>query len=277
MSFKLLALDLDDTLLDEEFKISSVNRCAIRRAVDHGVLVTLATGRMFRSAVPHARDLQIDLPLITYHGALIRTVEGEETLYHQPVPIDLAREVAILAESQNFHVNAYINDELFVAEENEFSRYYQNLAKVKVTAVGSLSAYLHTPPTKLTIVNREGRMEGFKNELIEKYSDRLAITISRPYFLEITDRLATKGQALKFLAEMHQIPQAEVAAIGDSYNDLDMLLYAGIGVAVENARDEVKAVANVITKGNTEHGVAAFIEKYLFQGEGELCSCMSKK
>lgn len=271
MSFKLLALDLDDTLLDEDFKISSVNRCAIRRAVDMGVLVTLATGRMFQSAAVHARDLQIDLPLITYHGALIRTVGGEETLYHQPIPVGLAKEVAALAESQNLHVNAYINDELFVAEENEFSHYYQNLAKVKVTAVGSLPTFLDTPPTKLTIINRSGRMEEFKNQLIATYSDRLAITISRPYFLEITDRLATKGQALKFLAARHQIPQAQVAAIGDSYNDLDMILYAGIGVAVENARDEVKAVANVITKKNTEHGVAAFIEKYLFKGEGELC------
>ena len=267
MTFKLLALDLDDTLLGEDFKISPENREAIRRAAQSGVLVTLATGRMFRSAVPFAHQLKIDLPLITYHGALIRTASGEETLYHRPVPLPLAQEVAALAAAEDLHVNAYIGEELFVAKENELSRYYQKLANVKVTAVGDLAAFLQTPPTKLTIINREGWQNGFKDRLLEQYGDVLSITISRPYFLEITDRLATKGQALKFLAEKHHIPQAQVAAVGDSYNDLDMIIYAGYGVAVANARDEVKAVANVITTANTDHGVANFIQKYLFDDQ----------
>lgn len=271
MSFKLLAMDLDDTLLDETFHISERNRRAIRRAAASGVLVTLATGRMFRSAVPYARELQIDLPLITYHGALIRTADSKETLYNQPVPLALAKEVAEIAATQNFHVNAYINDELFVAQENEFSRYYQNLAKVKVTAVGDLAGFLDVEPTKLTIINREGRLDSIRGELTERFSDRLAITISRPSFLEITDYRATKGRALKFLADRNSIPREEVAAIGDSYNDLDMILYAGYGVAVANARKEVRAAANVITAANTDDGVAEFIEKYLFNGKEEQC------
>lgn len=271
MLFKLLALDLDDTLLGEDFQISRENRWAIRRAAKSGVLVTLATGRMFRSAVPYAQQLEIDLPLITYHGALIRTAGEEETLYHQPIPLPLAKEVAARASQQGFHVNAYINDELFVAEENDFSRYYQKLANVKVTAVGNLAEYLDTEPTKLTIINRNNQLNGLKDELIEQFTDNLSITISRPHFLEITDKLATKGQALKFLADKHGIPQSQVAAIGDSDNDLDMILYAGFGVAVANAREEVKAVANVITAANTDHGVAEFIKKYLFDGEEEHC------
>ncbi|MCW3488620.1 Cof-type HAD-IIB family hydrolase [Dethiobacter alkaliphilus] len=267
MTFKLLALDLDDTLLGDDFLISPENRHAIRQAAKHGVLVTLATGRMFRSAVPFARELQIDLPLITYHGALIRTAGGEDTLYHRPVPLNLAQEMAELAAEENLHLNAYINDELFVARENELSRYYQNLAKVKVTAVGDLAEFLHTPPTKLTIINRDGWLDGIKDRILEQYGEELSITISRPHFLEITDRLATKGQALRFLAEKHNIPQAEVAAVGDSFNDLDMIIYAGMGVAVANAREEVKAVADIITSANTEHGVADFIYKYLFDGK----------
>lgn len=266
MVFRLLALDLDDTLLNEEFHISRENKEAIRCAARHGVLVTLATGRMFRSAVPYARELGIDLPLITYHGALIRTASGEETLYHQPVPLALAKQVAATATGHGFHVNAYINDELFVAEENKFSRYYQNIAKVKVTAVGDLASFLDVPPTKLTVINRDGRMDIIKDILLNEYGENLSITISRPHFLEITDRLATKGQALKFLAERHGIPREEVAAVGDSFNDIDMLLYAGYGVAVANAREEAKAVADIITAANTDHGVAVFIRDYLFGG-----------
>lgn len=269
-TFKLLALDLDDTLLGADFQISVENRLAIQRAVDSGVLVTLATGRMFRSALPYAKQLQIDLPLITYHGALIRAAAGEETLYHKPVPLRLARQVAALAAARNYHLNVYINDELFVAAENEFSRYYEQLAKVKVTAVGDLSAYLETEPTKLTIINRDGRLPEIKKELIEKYGEELAITISRPSFLEITNRLATKGQALHFLAEMHNIPREQVAAIGDSYNDLDMILYAGFGVAVANAWEEVRSAADIVTAANTDHGVAVFIKQYLFDEKEEL-------
>ncbi len=262
MSFKLLALDLDDTLLNGEFRISGENRLAIRCAARQGVLVTLATGRMFRSALPFARELAIDLPLITYHGALIRTAGGE-TLFHQPVPLEAAREVAAVCRQHGFHLNAYLDDELFVEEENELSRYYQNIAGVRVTAVGDLAAFLPAPPTKLTVIDRSGRFDELKDELNRCFGSRLSITISRPDFLEITDREATKGQALKYLADLHSIPREQVAAVGDSLNDIDMLLYAGTGVAVANARLEVKAVADVVTASNLDHGVAVFIRRYL--------------
>jgi len=268
LSFKLVALDLDDTLLNGQFRISQENRLAIRSAVRKGVLVTLATGRMFRSALPFARELEIDLPLITYHGALIRTVR-EETLYYQPVPLEAAKEVALLCQQRGFHVNAYLNDELFVAQENDFSRYYQAIAGVSVTTVGDLAAFLSVPPTKLTIIKRDGSLEELLEELNARFGKELAITISRPYFLEITDRLATKGQALKFLADLHRIPQEQVAAVGDSLNDIDMLLYAGIGVAVANARQEVLAIADVITASNIDHGVAVFIRRYILNNGEE--------
>jgi Cof subfamily protein (haloacid dehalogenase superfamily) len=267
MSFKMLALDLDDTLLNADSRISEQNQIAIRRAAESGVLVTLATGRMFRSALPYARELEIDLPLITYHGALIRTADQKQTLCHTPVPLPLAHEVASYCREHGYHVNAYIDDELFVDEENEFSSYYQNIAKIKVTAVGDLASFLSVPPTKLTVINREGLLPPLQNQLISRFGTELAIVMSRPHFLEITDRLATKGQALKFLADMHHIHRDDVAAIGDSYNDIDMLLYAGTGVAVANAPDDVLAAADVVTASNLEHGVAEFINKYLFNGE----------
>jgi len=268
MSFKLLALDLDDTLLNETFCISRENRDAINRAVRQGVLVTLATGRMFRSALPYAKELKIDLPLITYHGALVRTAMQGETLYHRPVPLHLAKRVIAYCEERGFHMNVYVNDELFVAceNENDYSRYYQSIANVKVTVVGDLQKFLQMPPTKLTVINREGLLLGLIDKLKKCFGTELSIRLSKPHFLEITDCMATKGEALKSLAALHHIPQEQVAAIGDSYNDVDMLIYAGIGVAVNNAPADVKAVADVITSSNVEHGVAAFIQDYLFGG-----------
>ncbi|MBS4021823.1 MAG: HAD family phosphatase [Dethiobacter sp.] len=268
MSFKLLALDLDDTLLNEEFKISEQNRAAIRRAAGHGALITLATGRMFRSALPFARELEIDLPLITYHGALIKTAGEEETLFHKPVPLPLALEVAAYCKKRGFHVNAYIDDELLVEEENEFSRFYQSIANIKLTVVGDLISYMSVSPTKLTIINREGKLPSLQEELISRFGSDLAIVLSRPHFLEVTDRLATKGQALKYLADLHGIAREDVAAIGDSYNDIDMLIYAGTGVAVANAPQDVKSFADVVTASNLEHGVAVFINRFMFDEEG---------
>src|SRR5690554_5679257 len=110
MKFRLLALDLDDTLLDDTYRISQQNYDAVRRAAAAGVLVTLATGRMFRSALRYVQKLHIDLPLITYHGALVRTADSKETLLHRPVPLQPAREVVKMALASGLHVNVYLND-----------------------------------------------------------------------------------------------------------------------------------------------------------------------
>lgn len=267
MKYKLLALDLDDTLLNEDLKISPRNIAAIRNVAAQGVAVTIATGRMFSSALPYARELKVDLPLITYHGALIKNVGSGEVLRHCAVPFDRALEILDLCEEKGFHINLYLNDKLFVKEENNNTRYYQTIASIPMQAVGSLSRFLlkqNIEPTKLTLINLEGRLEEIQQMLREKYPE-LSILKSRPYFLEITHKEATKGQALAFLAQREGIKAEEIVAIGDSYNDIDMLQFAGLGAAVANAPQEVKKAADVITRASNEDGVAAFLEEYLLK------------
>jgi len=262
MTFKLLALDLDETLLDANSQISAENQAAIRRAVDKGILVTIATGRMFRSALSYARQLKIDLPLITYHGALIRTVSGKD-LFYRPVPLIEAREIIDIVQAQNLHINVYVHDQLFVAEENRYTDAYRKFAKVPLKVVGDLQSFLIEPPTKLSIIGDNKQLVEIQKELWQRYGDKLEIAFSLPQYLEITDKEATKGKALAFLAKMHKIPRQQVAAIGDSYNDISMLEYAGIGVAVANACADVKAAADIITESNVNHGVAVFINQFL--------------
>jgi Cof subfamily protein (haloacid dehalogenase superfamily) len=266
MKYKLLALDLDDTLLNEQFKISSRNIAAIQKIVLKGVMVTIATGRMFRSALPYARELKVDLPLITYHGALIKKAGSGEVLRHCPVPYDMALEILNLGEEKDFHLNLYLNDRLFIKEENENTRYYQTIASIPVETVGDLSRFLlkeKIEPTKLTVIDLDGRLEELQHMLRGKYPSQLSILQSRPNFLEITHKEATKGQALNFLAKKEGILREEIVAMGDSYNDIDMLQFAGIGVAMANAPQEVKNAVDVITRASTEDGVAAFLEEYL--------------
>ena len=266
MPYKLVALDLDETLLNAEFKISPRNREAIRRVVEKGVLVTIATGRMYRSARRYAGELEIDLPLILYHGAMIREAVSGEMIRYSPVPAELAMEILQFTAAENYHVNLYIDDRLYVHAENDESRYYQTIAPIPVEPVGDLSVFLEQKglePAKLSIINRDERMEGLQHFLEEKYAGRLTVLQSRPHFLEITSTEATKGQALKYLGDMQNIEVKDIVAIGDSYNDIDMIRFAGMGVAMANAPAAVQAVADFITHSNVEDGVATFLERYI--------------
>ena len=267
MEYKLLALDLDDTLLNENHVISPRCFSALQKAAERGIMVTIATGRIFPSALPYALQLGVTLPIIAYHGALIRETTGEKKIFRQKyVPRELALEIIPFLESEGFHVNLYLNDKIFVKEENENTGFYQKVAPVAMNAVGDLSEYLKQEidePMKLTVINRQGRLPGLLEKLQEKYGTVLSIAFSRSEFLEITHIGATKGQALKFLAESENLSATQVIAIGDNYNDYDMIQYAGIGVAMGNAPEDVRQAANFVTGANTEDGVALFLENYI--------------
>lgn len=264
MTYKLLALDLDDTLLNNEFTISPRNRQAILEATRRGIIVTLATGRMFRSALTYARELELDVPLITYHGALVKKAYSGEEIYHRPVPLKEAREITGYLEERGCHLNLYVNDSLYVREDNELTRYYVEIANVEFTSVGDLTVFLKEEPTKMTVINRdEEKLRSLWDTFKDRYPEIISIALSRPYFLEITHAQATKGQALKSLASSLGIEREEIMAVGDSYNDIDMIELAGMGVAVDNARREVKEAADFITSSHQEDGVAEVVERFI--------------
>ncbi len=268
MRYRLIAVDLDGTLLDHNLRISPRNKRALKEAAKRGVMVTVATGRMYRTSIPYVRELELntDWPMINYHGALIKTTESKKVLHYQPVDLDLAVDIAAYAEAERYHVNAFIGDCLYIEAENEFSRYYQSIADVELEAVGKLSHYLKQrgeAPAKLTIINWHEQLNRIEAFLKERYGDKIAAMQSLPYFLEITDRRATKGQALHWLAHRLGILPEEIVAFGDSYNDLDMIKYAGLGVAMANARPEVSRAADLVTDSNDQDGVARVIEEYI--------------
>lgn len=268
MRFRLIAADLDDTLLDENSKISPRNREAIGRAVGQGVTFVIATGRMFKTSVVYMNELSLngDTPMINYHGALIKKAKSREIILHQPIHTGLAVSVIEEAERQDCHVSLFIDDNLYIREESEYSRYYQKMVNIELKQVGDLSAFLknnNSSPSKLSIIRWDGRIDEIEAGFKEIFGEKLSVLQSRPYFLEITDQKATKGQALRWLAEREGIKPEEVIAFGDGQNDLDMISYAGLGVAVANARPQVLEAADLVTSSNNEDGVAEVIEKYV--------------
>lgn len=263
-SYKLVAIDLDDTLLPDDLTISPRVKEILQKVRDRGVIITLATGRMYRSTLPYAQQLAIEVPLITYHGALIKNSLSGETLCHYPVPLDKAREIiSLVKEDFSFHINAYVEDNLYVEGISQEAEGYAKLAGVPLYKVGNLLEFLHREPTKLVLIASEQQLDALAIRLKEIYSGALYITKSKPNYLEILNVKANKGQALDTLAKLLKINQREIMAFGDSYNDLEMLRYAGTAVVMGNAREEIKEEADYVTLSNNEDGVADALEKLI--------------
>ncbi len=266
--YRMLAVDLDDTLLNDRFKISPLNKDYIQRAREVGVHVTLATGRMFRSALPYARELGINLPLITYQGALVKEAGSGEVLLHRPVPLEVAREAVAWVSSLGYHVNVYLNDKLYVEKLTPEAETYQKISGIPAHPVGDLLALLDQgeAPTKVLVVGQEGPLDELAEQMCRHFGRALHICKSKPHFLELSHPEATKGHALDTLASRWGVTREQVIAIGDSYNDLEMIEYAGLGVVMGNARPDIQAKADYVTKSNEEDGVAEVIDRFILKG-----------
>lgn len=260
---KLIAIDLDDTLLNTERHVSPRNREAIRAARERGVMVTLATGRMYQSALPYALELGLDVPLITYQGALIKTALTGEELLHHPIPLDVAQTIIRLVEDSPVQLNLYVDDELYVSELTERGQAYADRVRVPIHPVGRLSTWLKQAPTKIVIVHDPEAIAGICAEIQARLGDRVRLTCSWPHFLEISHPDASKGQALAFFSQRYGISPAKMMACGDGENDLDMIRYAGLGVVMGNGQERAKQVADYVTKTNDEDGVAEAIERFV--------------
>jgi hypothetical protein len=239
--------------------------------LDRGRLATIVTGRMFASARVYAQRLGLgDMPLVTYNGGLIRTAESEKTYFHLPVDLAPAAGVARLTKELDYSLNLYVDDKLVVEEVNERVRLYTSIALVEAQAVGDLSAYLAGDeahrPTKMLVVDDEARIETLRQAVVAAYPSELYTVTSYPYFLEMMNPAVSKSKALGALSKQLGVDRDEILAIGDSFNDLDMLEYAGLGVAMGTAPEPVKARADYVTAGTDEGGVAAAIERFVLEG-----------
>ncbi|QGU00373.1 Cof-like hydrolase [Candidatus Syntrophocurvum alkaliphilum] len=265
MSVKLIAIDLDDTLLDSGLRISDECAKAITAAREKGVMVTIATGRMYSSALPYARQLNIDVPLITYQGAWVKNSLSEEVLYYEPVPKKESIEIMEYFKKCGVHYHTYYDDRLCLENLTEEGKFYVKLAGVEPVIMDSLIDALDTydPFKIMAVTDNERMLLDMELELKNNYGDNLHITRSKPFFLEVMNKKANKADALKVITDHYNIDRKEVMAVGDSYNDLAMIEWAGLGVAMWNARTSVKEVADFITTSNDEKGVAEAIHRFV--------------
>ena len=262
---KLFVSDIDGTLLVSGQKISARNIQAVQKMAAAGITVTIATGRMYRAALPIAQELGVNVPIITYNGALIKSVAGE-ILHQEYLPADLIVEIVNFFEKKNWYLQNYSNDELFCAFRNNYTDLYEVTQKVQAKEVGWKGLREHTNSVcKLLGINAnlEETLERVKLVKAE-FGDRIAVTKSHPQFIEIMMPGVSKAAAVKILAEKLGVKKSEIMAIGDSDNDLPMLQAAGQSVAMGNATDEIKSACTFVTTNCEDDGFADAVEKFVF-------------
>ncbi len=265
---RLVALDLDGTTFGTDTRPSPAVRAAITRVQARGVAVTLATGRMFTSTRPIAADLNIQVPLICYQGALVRDPVSATTLFYRPLAQEVALEVIALLHAQALHPQLYLDEVLYVDEWNPGTEFYVSLNKsIQVETVGDTAAFLRErggDPTKLSVVLAdEPATDALIARLRATFGDRLYATKSYPIFAETINPTCDKGVALAALAAHLGIAQAEVLAVGDGDNDVAMLRWAGVGVAMGQAHADVQAAADYVTGTLADDGLAAALDRFV--------------
>lgn len=269
MKYRMIAMDMDGTLLNSDHALTGRTAEVLKRASRAGAHVVLASGRMPCALRAFVGALEITSPLICYNGAVIAESPTERVLHQFAIGRDLAREAAALCESMDLHVQAYRDDAFYCAADNAFSRDYQAFLKGPVRRVVTgekLSGWLTFDTPKLLAIDTPERVAECLPRLDEALRGRLKVATSQPRFIEFVSPEAGKAAALERLCAITGTLRGEVVAFGDGLNDLDMLKWAGLSCAVENAVPPVRAAADEIIPSNDEDGVARKVEYLLDQG-----------
>jgi Cof subfamily protein (haloacid dehalogenase superfamily) len=267
---KLLVLDIDGTISGTSNQVSSRVKAAVKAAQVKGVRVGIATGRMYKSALRFHHEIGADVPIVAYQGAWIQDPTTGAMHRHLPVPIDTARELIDYFEQPHLidrlSVHVYRDDCLYVRKIDTDTERYIGRSGIGVTPIADLRSALIDRPTKILAMSEDiALIDRLLGDLRQRYSPaELHVTTSVPIFLETTQAGVDKGTAIDYVAkELLGITAANVLAIGDNYNDVEMLSYAGIGVAMGNAPTDVQSAADWVAPHVDADGAAVAIEKFI--------------
>ena len=264
MEYKLLVLDLDDTILGDDLKISDKNIEAITMAEEKGLHVVLCSGRTMDSMMPYIKAIGIhsdDDYIVSYNGAKINTIGGEE-VYCKPIEGSILKDLILIGRRYDIDVQLY-TDELLVERFSDRNKLYEKLTGIAAVVINDLTTIQQS--TKVLFNHEAGpNLEKLRLELIENYGDIFNIFYSKPFYVEVLDKSVSKGLAIEYLANKMNIDREAIIAVGDGFNDLSMIEYAGLGIAVSNAPDGVKEGADYVTmSSNNESVVWEVVNKYI--------------
>ena len=264
---KMIAIDLDDTLLRDDISVSDYTKKILREAMEKGVRVVIATGRMFRAARPWGKAIGLgDVPVICYTGSLTGLCESGRLLRDVRIEMDVAEKILETIREHGWYAHTYIDDEMYVAKRDQRTDDYERQCGIKAHEAGEAFYHPSKAPTKILICEYDAeKMKEIEHLLREIYGDVVNQVKSKPYFFEMNSKECSKGKAIAALAKEWGIKSDEIMTFGNGNNDVSMLSMTPWGFAVANASPSAKKAAAHETASNNEDGVAKAVEKYVLQ------------
>jgi len=259
---KLLAIDLDGTLLNSQKEITPRTEAALIEAQKRGHRIVLATGRPIVGARPYARQLRLDVYhgfLLCFNGATILQCEDNKLLYENYLPAQFIPKLYTKSKENGFAIMSYEGD--CILTESVDDKYIQHAARINRMQILKTRdfANIKTPVPKCIITGETDRLILFEKLLRAEFGDELSIIRSESFFLEVMNRGVEKGTSLAQLLQMIHVNPENLVSFGDSYNDESMLRLAGWSVAMGNARTEIQSLADEVTASNDENGVSQVV------------------
>ncbi len=263
LKYRLIAVDLDGTVLDGDGCIFPGAREAIRDVLARGITVTLATGRMYQPSNRFAEELNISVPLICYQGALIRESGNGGIWWHKPLPLSVARKVIAGIRRLGVQQYAYVDGAIYMERVRDEDRRYARRNGVELHLVEDLTKLGHGRPTEIASRGLPEDIDRVVAHVRTDFGYEVIVNKIHDSFCEIAHAASGKGNALKYLARRLGIPRSQVVAIGDSSNDISMLRWAGLGSVVGDAPAEVREAADWVLGDGAQKSFCEAIARLL--------------
>ena len=265
--YKIIALDMDGTLLTSDKKISERTKNALKKAEEKGVKVVLASGRPLEGIARYLQELDLlknDDYVLSYNGGVVRNTRTKECVYKSVLKGSDLKKIYKISKELNVNIHAFsVKEGLITPKISKYTEHEAEMNHIKITIKDFNDVEDNEEIIKIMMIDEPEILDSAISRLPKKLYEEYNVFKSAPFFLEFTNKMVDKGLGLKQLGEYLNIKREEIIACGDAGNDVSMVKYAGLGVAMENATDDVKQCADCITKSNDEDGIAEIVEKYI--------------
>ncbi|WP_066307203.1 Cof-type HAD-IIB family hydrolase [Flavobacterium sp. TAB 87] len=265
MQYKMLVLDMDDTLLTDDHKISDLNKAMLFKAKEKGVHLILASGRPTAAMLSYAKELELDTLdsyMISFNGAVITNLKDNSVFFEQMLTQEQIHELYDYSLKNKTHIITYLNGAIISETDSEFIDIEKVITGLPHHKVASFKDHVSSPAVKCILLEEPEYLKQLEIDL-KLAMPHLSVSMSKPFFLEVAQNGIDKGASLKLLAKKLNIKQSEIIAVGNAGNDLSMIEYAGLGVWVDNVTPDLRDKADVIVASNNDDGVAEVIQRFI--------------